>query len=402
MQADGTEDGVMATPPIVPAGWYTDPAGRHEYRYWDGTDWKPEVSDGGVTTVDPLGPPPSAQRTPEPAPATDSAGPALVAGSAGPVLAADSAEAAASSAGPAASSAEAAADSAGPEPAAGSAGPSGPAATPRRRRRWVIPLVAIAAVAVLGLIAGLVIWAPWKSPPLLRPTGLVAGPSTTRSVAFRWAGPATGPLPDKYLILDDGKVVGSVPGSVTSYRGTGLDPATAYQFRVAAVRGGQRSALSPVLVVATSRPPVSAARLHGRWTVGVKIVQGASDLRGIPRSHSWDESWRFSPRCAAGPCAVRLAGHIGRLKFKTTLARAGTVYRGKTVGDVFPCGSGSNSFPIRSTLTIRIHVKTAQVVGRTWSAGTWAGTMGISAPYTASGSFYCPASHQTMSLSASS
>src|SRR5215813_11733418 len=299
----------MATPPIVPAGWYTDPAGRHEYRYWDGTDWKPEVSDGGVTTVDPLGPPPSAQRTLEPAPATDSAGPALVAGSAGPALAA--------------SSAEAAADSAGPAPAAGSAGPSGPAATPRRRRRWVIPLVAIAAVAVLGLIAGLVIWAPWKSPPLLRPTGLVAGPSTTSSVAFRWAGPATGPLPDKYVILDDGKVVGSVPGSVTSYRGTGLDPATAYQYRVAAVRGGQRSALSPVLVVATSRPPVSAARLHGRWTVGVKIVQGASDLRGIPKSHSWDESWRFSPRCAAGPCAVRLAGHIGRLKFKTTLARAG-------------------------------------------------------------------------------
>src|SRR5262245_66626842 len=94
----------MATPPIVPAGWYTDPAGRHEYRYWDGTDWKPEVSDGGVTTVDPLGPPPSAQRTPEPAPATDSARPALVAGSPGPVLAAGSAHAAASSPGPPASS----------------------------------------------------------------------------------------------------------------------------------------------------------------------------------------------------------------------------------------------------------------------------------------------------------
>src|SRR5262249_28288399 len=137
MQADGTEDGVMATPPIVPAGWYTDPAGRHEYRYWDGTDWKPEVSDGGVTTVDPLGPPPAAQRTPGPARPTGRAGPALVAASAGPGWAADSAgaaaswagpaassaEAAASSAGPAASSAEAAADSVGPEPAAGSAGP---------------------------------------------------------------------------------------------------------------------------------------------------------------------------------------------------------------------------------------------------------------------------------------
>jgi hypothetical protein len=27
----------MATPPMVPAGWYADPPGRHEYRYWDGT-----------------------------------------------------------------------------------------------------------------------------------------------------------------------------------------------------------------------------------------------------------------------------------------------------------------------------------------------------------------------------
>ncbi|HEX7267560.1 MAG TPA: fibronectin type III domain-containing protein [Streptosporangiaceae bacterium] len=372
----------MATPPIVPAGWYTDPVGRHEYRYWDGTDWKPEVSDGGVTAVDPLGPapPPLAQRTAEPA-VTDPAVPAPVSDPAAPTQVTDSAA---------------------PAPVTNSVAPAAPAGAPRRRRKWTIPLVAIATVAVIGLIAGLVIWAPWQSPPLLRPAGLGAGPSTTSSVAFHWAGPATGPPPDKYLILNDGKVIGSVPGTVTSYRGTGLAPATAYQFRVAAVRGGKRSALSSVLVVATSRPPVSAARLDGRWTVGVKIVQGASGLRGIPKSHSWDESWRFSPSCAAGPCAVRLVGHFGRLRFKTTLARAGAVYGGKTVGNVFPCGSGSNSFPIRSTLRIRIRVKTAQVAGRAWSAGSWSGTMGIAAPYTSSGAFYCPASHQKASLSASS
>ena len=95
-------------------------------------------------------------------------------------------------------------------------------------------------------------------------------------------------------------------------------------------------------------------------------------------------------------------GRFGRLRFKTTLARAGAVYRGKTVGNVFPCGSGSNSFPIRSTLRIRIRVKTAQVAGRVWSAGLWSGTMGIAAPYTSSGAFYCPASHQAVSLAASS
>ena len=210
----------MATPPIVPAVWYTDPVGRHEYRYWDGTDWKPEVSDGGVTAVDPLGPPP---------------------------------------------------------------------------------------------------------PPLLRPAGLVAGSPTTSSVAFRWAGPASGPPPDKYLILNDGKVIGSVPGTVTSYRGTGLAPATAYQFRVAAVLGGKRSALSSVLVVATSPRPCrrpawmgggrSASRLsralrtsgtYPKATAGTNRGGSARGARpGLARCGSWaisagSDSRRPSP--ARAPC----------------------------------------------------------------------------------------------------
>lgn len=36
------------------AGWNPDPTGRHEYRYWDGTTWTDDVSDNGVTTVDPI------------------------------------------------------------------------------------------------------------------------------------------------------------------------------------------------------------------------------------------------------------------------------------------------------------------------------------------------------------
>ena len=44
----------MATPPMVPAGWYADPAGRHEYRYWDGTYWTAGVADGGITAADPF------------------------------------------------------------------------------------------------------------------------------------------------------------------------------------------------------------------------------------------------------------------------------------------------------------------------------------------------------------
>jgi hypothetical protein len=259
-------------------------------------------------------------------------------------------------------------------------------------------VAAIAAVAVLGLIAGLVIWAPWKSPPLLRPTGLVAGPSTTGSVAFSWSRPATGPAPDRYVIRRDGKVMGSVPGTVTSYRGTGLAPATAYRYRVAAERGGKRSAPSSVLVVSTSTPPISAARLQGQWTVSIKITKGFSSFQDTPRT--WDETWLVSPKCAAGPCNVRLSGGINGFTFKTTLVRAGAVYRGKIIGNVFPCGSGSASFPIRTTVRIRIAVTGAHVDNRAWTARSWAGHMVLTAPYTASGSIYCPASLARASLSA--
>ena len=84
----------------------------------------------------------------------------------------------------------------------------------QRRRRW--PIFAAAAVAVLAVIAGVVIWAPWQAPPLLRPTGLKAGAATTSSVVFRWSDPASGPRPDSYQILSSGTVVGTVPGHVTS------------------------------------------------------------------------------------------------------------------------------------------------------------------------------------------
>lgn len=34
-------------------GWYPDPSGRHQQRYWDGTRWTDQVSDDGRQSVDP-------------------------------------------------------------------------------------------------------------------------------------------------------------------------------------------------------------------------------------------------------------------------------------------------------------------------------------------------------------
>ena len=67
----------MSTPT---PGWNPDPTGRHEYRYWDGGNWTDDVSDNGVTAVDPVDGPaspggeptapfePTQQYTPSPGP----------------------------------------------------------------------------------------------------------------------------------------------------------------------------------------------------------------------------------------------------------------------------------------------------------------------------------------------
>ena len=43
-------------PGTVPAAWFEDPMGRHQYRYWDGTGWTDTVADNGQQAVDPLVP----------------------------------------------------------------------------------------------------------------------------------------------------------------------------------------------------------------------------------------------------------------------------------------------------------------------------------------------------------
>ncbi len=42
-----------AATPTVPADWYKDPAGRYDYRYWDGTKWTEHVSRAGTVHKDP-------------------------------------------------------------------------------------------------------------------------------------------------------------------------------------------------------------------------------------------------------------------------------------------------------------------------------------------------------------
>lgn len=56
-----------------PSGWYADPARRHTYRYWDGSRWSSQVSDGGTAGVDPVDLDEATAATP-PAPGTQAPG----------------------------------------------------------------------------------------------------------------------------------------------------------------------------------------------------------------------------------------------------------------------------------------------------------------------------------------
>jgi Fibronectin type III domain/Protein of unknown function (DUF2510) len=346
----------MATPQVTSQGWYPDPAGRHASRYWDGAAWTATVSDGTVTGTDALEAP--ASGSPAWPPPAHQAAPAAPPGVV-PALS--------------------------------------PPATGRRRRRRTWPALAITAIVVAGAAAGLVAWAPWSSPPVLRPAGLAAGAATTSSVTISWSRPATGPLPDRYLIQRGGSVVASVRGTATSYHAAGLAPATAYQYRVVAVRGGARSPASVLLTARTATPPLSAALLQGQWTVDIEIVRGGASLSGKGPKR-WTEPWLMTPACSSGTCPVELSAQVNGHAFTAMLRRNGAAYAGNATANVFPCGSGPGSFPIHSALTIRITITSAQVNSQVWTASSFTGTLALTSPYTSSGNHYCPASSRTATL----
>lgn len=52
-QGPGPSQWPQQTPP---PGWYPDPGGRYESRYWNGVMWTDQVATRGVTGSDPIGP----------------------------------------------------------------------------------------------------------------------------------------------------------------------------------------------------------------------------------------------------------------------------------------------------------------------------------------------------------
>jgi hypothetical protein len=221
---------------------------------------------------------------------------------------------------------------------------------------------------------------------VLRPTGLVAGTSTANSIAFHWSRPATGPLPDKYLILGEGMKAATVAGTVTAYRQAGLTPASNYQYHVVAVRGSKRSPQSAALIVSTLTPPVSAARLQGSWSVYLKFLPTRS-----PKGSNGYLTWQVTPTCAVGACDVMLRSTTTDWIFRMKLTRAGEAYKGQAVANLGPCGSGANAISDPVTLKIQIRVNAAVAQSQVWAASSFAGTFVGTSQYVSNSAGYCNA-----------
>ena len=148
--------------------------------------------------------------------------------------------------------------------------PPQPATAPPRpgrgRRRWSY---ALAALAVIGLVTGLLVWAPWHKVPTT-PAAVHAQSPTATSVLVSWTPGKGGTTIDHYLIVRDGTQVGSVKAGQTSYTDTGLAPGSSHRYTIIAATGKQRSLPTRKVSVTTITPsPVGLTAAQETWTTAV-------------------------------------------------------------------------------------------------------------------------------------
>ncbi len=266
-----------------------------------------------------------------------------------------------------------------------------PAPATPNRRMWII---FGAAAAVVVVVAALLVFKPWSTTAVLQPTGLTTASATSSSIRLSWSPPASGPQPSKYLILEDGQQIGSVPGSVTSYQATGLAPDSSYQFQVEAVRGSKDSPRSTVATADTTTPPVPDALLTGQWTAYYKVLRWSPLDTTYKVGNTWSDGWRFTPNCSSGPCSVTLDGSVNNHSFTTVMTPSGGAYVGSvTLTDFEYCDYASvgTTYPIADHMTFRIVINKAAVSNQTWTATSFVGTMVMQSPYTLAGSQHCNA-----------
>ncbi|MFE0184215.1 chitinase [Streptomyces olivaceus] len=127
------------------------------------------------------------------------------------------------------------------------------------------------------------------SQPPAPPGGLTAGSATSSSIALSWS-----PVPGAtgYAVYRDGARVRTVTGTSTTV--TGLSPATAYAFQIAAVNGAGESARSATVTATTAQRPDGgggSSDLPAHALVGylhASFANGSGYTRMADVPDSWD------------------------------------------------------------------------------------------------------------------
>ena len=249
--------------------------------------------------------------------------------------------------------------------------PVPPSAVAGRRRRPPLWALIVGGVALVGLVVGLLVWAPW-SPAPQAPTAVRVSSPTATTALVRWTAPKGGATPDQYNILRDGKEQGIVLGNLTSWTDTGLTPGSKHSYAVITVGNGKKSAPSVTTSVTTiAPPPVDVTATDQtyttetlRWspppnapTPDLYTIYDTSDgkvvldsvngsqtsyavsqlLPGVDYKFAVTATWgpavsALSPDLVAPPLSVPLSGTVP-VNFKVTSILAGST--GLTVGETW-------------------------------------------------------------------
>ena len=214
--------------------------------------------------------------------------------------------------------------------------------------------------------------------------------SSAESVVIRWA--SAGPGIDRYVVFRDDRRVGRVAPRARRFEDAGLLPDTRYRYRVQAEMDGERSVLSPHLVVRTKPGTLASALLTGSWRMTL-AMRSEYNFQSLAAGDRYRGVWDFRQRANG----VKVSGQLFGGGYISALLRGtGPSYEGSTRAQLSTCGV------TRVTDTIDIHITVTRAATRqqAWRAITLEGTVEDSSPAASSGPMSCGASGYRATLTA--
>ena len=206
---------------------------------------------------------------------------------------------------------------------------------------------------------------PQAVPELGAPTGLTANRAAFR-VRLDWEG-SDGEV-KIYRITRNGDVVATVPTGRTHWLDTGVFPESRYRYAVRALDAFGVPSRPTTIAVRTPSAPLALARVQGLYNVTLTTESKFGYGKFSARHNT---GWRFVPVCDEGACDVDWRDTSSH-ELAARVDRIGASYEGSDSGRFnIEC----DGHPLVSTLTFRLHVTRAKVVGDTWRAAALEGNL---------------------------